>query len=122
MTEAPLSSVPELPADLPAHALRGLNLREFHNYPDLAAWCRERVPAAQKPRFAMGHGMVFVELVGFMRAHPKRTLSLLVFSRPSNPDRAERVAYVFACVKNLTAAAAPTSANAVLLYEGPAGV
>ncbi|MBA4285011.1 MAG: hypothetical protein C0434_05710 [Xanthomonadaceae bacterium] len=96
---------------------RGLSLREFSNFPDLAAWCRPRVPEADRQRFAMGHGDAFVALLGFMRAYPGADLTLLAFSEPTADGRSDQLRMVFACVRSAGAPLLQVPASALLLYE-----
>lgn len=100
-----------------ADPTRGLSLREFNNFPDLAAWCRPRVPETDRQRFAMGHGDAFVALVSFMRAYPGADLTLLAFSEPTADGRSDQLRMVFACVRGAGVPMLQVPASALLLYE-----
>lgn len=117
----PISRIPEYPnppslGQLPMNP--GLEWREFSNFPDLAAWCRPRVPEADRHRFTMGHGAAFVALVGFMRAHPGADLTLLAFSEAAAADGSQQLASAYACVRGSGSTVLPTSpGHALLLYQ-----
>ncbi|WP_439641524.1 hypothetical protein [Nevskia sp.] len=106
---------PPSPERLPAHP--GLEWREFSNFPDLAAWCRPRVPEADRHRFAMGHGAAFVALVGFMRAHPGADLTLLAFSESVAADGTPQLASAYACVRGSGTVLPTSPGHALLLYQ-----
>ena len=105
------------PRNTDAAASRDLRLHAFSNYPELADWCRQRVPATAQRHFAMGHGKVFVALIDFMGMNARADISLLAFSDTAADGRSERLRFVYACVKSGAAAVRQLPADAVLLYE-----
>lgn len=109
--------------DPAAHALApragggALRQRVFNSFPDLAAWCRPRVPESDRPRFAMGHGDAFVTLVRFMYSHPGADLALVALSEPLSDAGPEQARMVFACVRHADLQMLEMPADAALLYE-----
>ena len=96
--------------------LRDLSLREFRSFPDLAAWCRPRIPEQAQPRFAMGHGDAFVALIHYMRAAPQADIVLLAFSAPASGGLPERLKFVFACRRSAGSRWLQQPSDAQLLY------
>jgi len=96
---------------------RALRVQAFNSFPDLAAWCRPRVPESDRQRFAMGHGDAFVALLRFMSAHPGADLALVALSEPCSDDQPEQARIVFACVRHADWPMLAMPAGAVLLYE-----
>lgn len=111
----PNTRYPEAQDADPASSRR-LQLRAFNNYPDLAAWCRPRVPASAERHFAMGHGKVFVALLDFMGVNARSEISLLAISEVAADGSSEHLKAVYACLKPSAAVLRELPASAVLLY------